>query len=228
MGDQFRKAYPDQANDDRAGRRNHRIPIRRQAPHIFPQRAGHDVRPCGDLVNIVKANAQETFQNLLPADLPLELSVQGRRRKGDFVFELLDHRKRVGLGVLGVVIAYADAFAAVDAALVNNMCPSAAHPNGLGGAALQTVGASHAFFPIQTDRVKSAFIHGGYFLFASSGLFPFRPINSVRPFRQYGTPYELSCLRPAYWKYRSCRRSASCWASPCQRRSPDPALPRWR
>ena len=160
MGDQLRETYPDQPNDHRAGRRNHWVPIRRQAAHIFPKGTCHDVRSRSYLVHVVKANAQKPLQNLFPADLPLELTVQRRRGKRDFVFELFNDGKWVGLGVFGVMVAYADAFAAVDAAFVDDMRPTAAHPDGLGGTALQAVGASHAFFPIQANRMKLTLVHG--------------------------------------------------------------------
>ena len=136
------------------------VPIRRQATHIFPKGTCHDVRSRSHLVHVVKANAQKPLQNLFPADLPLELTVQRRRGKGNLIFELFNDGKWVGLGVFGVMVAYADAFAAVYAAFVDDMRPTAAHPDGLSGTALQAVSTSHTFFPIQANRVKLTLVHG--------------------------------------------------------------------
>ena len=54
-------------------------------------------------------------------------------------------------GPLGVVGADADALPAVDAALAGDDRLAAPHPDGLGGAALDAVGAAHALFLVQCD-----------------------------------------------------------------------------
>src|SRR5699024_5979866 len=67
--------------------------------------------------------------------------------------KVFQNRNGVCNGLFGVVRANADAFAAVDAALFQNMRFAIAHANRLGGAALDAVDAAHAKFFVQHDRM---------------------------------------------------------------------------
>ena len=89
----------------------------------------------------------------------LKLPVERGRGQRDLVFEAVDARQRIGLRVFGMVITHSDAFAAINAALVDNMRPPAAHAYGLRGAALEAVGAALALILVQTDGVESSLVH---------------------------------------------------------------------
>ena len=91
-----------------------------------------------------------------------ELPVKRGRRQRDLILEAVDAGQRIGLGVFGVVIAHADAFATVDATLVNNMRPSAAHADGLRGTSLEAVGAALAFFLVQANGMEKLLVHGSF------------------------------------------------------------------
>ena len=152
--DQVGKAHLNQPYNGRTRRGNQR-PGQIRLAKLFSNGPRHHIRTAGNLEYIVEAHLPQTGQDLRNVPQILELPVQRGRGQGDFVFEPTDGGKRIGHGNLGVIIADADALAAVNAALVNNVRPSAAHANSLGGAALQTVGAAPAFILFQPDGVKS-------------------------------------------------------------------------
>ena len=57
---------------------------------------------------------------------------------------MADGGQRIRHGHLGMITAHADTFAAVNAALINNMRAASPHPDRLRGAALQARGAALA------------------------------------------------------------------------------------
>ena len=160
MVDQVGEAHLNQPHNRRAGGGNQR-PGQVGLAQLFPDGAGHHIRAPGHLKHLVKAHVLEPRQHLGDALQALELPVEGRRRQGDLVAEAADGGQRVGDGDLRVILAHADALAAVDAALVDNVRPAAAHADGLGGAALQAVGTGAALLLFQPHGMKGfLLVHG--------------------------------------------------------------------
>ena len=159
MVDQVRKADLDQPHNRRAGRGDDR-PGKLRVLQPFLNGLADDVRAAGHLINFVKAHPFQSAQHLGNTLQVAELAVQAGRGQRDFVFELGDGTQRICHRDLRVVGTDADALAAVDTALVNDMRPAAPHPDRFRRAALQAVCASPALLAFQAHRMKSFFVHG--------------------------------------------------------------------
>jgi len=86
----------------------------------------------------------------------VELAVEGRGRKGHRIFIISENVRAVIVAAFGMVIAYADTFAAVNTPLRNYICLTAAHSYGSRRATLYAVGASHTLAFVQTYGMKKA------------------------------------------------------------------------
>ena len=145
----------DDAGDRRAGGGDQRPGQAAVAEHIA-QGLGDNVRPARHLKHLVKAQRLERVEYLPHAvGAPVKLGEERRRGQGDAVLELKDAFKPIRDCHLGVVVAIADAGAAINAQLLDDMRPALAHADGLRGAVHQAVGTAAAQGFVQGDRVIS-------------------------------------------------------------------------
>ena len=154
--DQVREADLDETDNRRTRRGDHRT---RQVglTHLFADCPADNVRAAGNLKHIVKPELPEGGENHADIlDVP-ELPVERRRGQCDAVLEALDVLKRINGCHLGMVIADADALAAVNAPLIEDMRASVTHTDGLGRTMHQAVCASLAQFFIQSHGMKPFF-----------------------------------------------------------------------
>ena len=148
VGNQIGKAHLNQAHHRRAGGGDQR-PGQVGLAQLLGDGAADNIRPARHLKHIVEADLFQRRQHRLHALQVAELPVQRGRGQGDGITEGLDGIKFIGHGHLGVIIADADALAAVNAALGDDMRTAVAHADGLGRAVHQAVGAALAAAFIQ-------------------------------------------------------------------------------
>ena len=163
MVNQIGKAHLDQPDDGRAGGRDDRT---RQVRFLQPLPDGpaDHIRAPGHLKNVIKAQLLQRVKKLGNILDVLKLPVKAGRGQRDFVAILADDLQRIRHRHLGVIIAHADAFSAVDASLIDDMRTAAANADRLRGTSLQAVGAGAAFVLFQPHRMKSLlFLHTGSF-----------------------------------------------------------------
>ncbi len=75
------------------------------------------------------------------------------------ILVIVQSRQRISDSDLGVIFTNADAFTAVDAALINDMRPAAANPDGFRRAMLETIRAAPALAFIQTNGMITFCFH---------------------------------------------------------------------
>ena len=116
------------------------------------------LRAAGDLVDVVKADGDQGVEQAADVLQALELAVERGRgqRNLDLVVENLGKGIRHGdLGVVGPALCMmrtdADALAAVDAALLDDVRAAAVDADRLGGAVLQARRAALALLPLEHD-----------------------------------------------------------------------------
>ena len=160
IGDQIGETHLNQAHDRRTGggdQRAGQIGI----PQLFMNGAADNIRCARDLKHIVKADLFQCRKHIADVLEIAELRIQAGRRQRNAVLIILDRRQRIGLHNLCMVAALANALAAINAALVNNMRAAVMHADGLGRAVHQTIGAALAQVFIQSYGMKPFhFAHG--------------------------------------------------------------------
>ena len=158
MIQQIRETDLDQSHDSRTGRRDHRSGQIRIL-QAFPDSPGYNVRSPRHLKRVIKTHLFQAVQHLADALQVLELSIQARCGQCNLILEAADGGQRIRHGHLGMITAHADTFAAVNAALINDVRPSASDADCLCRAPLQTVRTAPAFIAFQPHRMKPFLFH---------------------------------------------------------------------
>ena len=155
MIDQLRESDADEPAHRRASRGNHGL-FQLSALHQNPGGAADELRPAGHLKRIVKAHRFQCSQLIIHIVQIIKLAVQRWRRQRDTVFIIQYFIEGIALRIFRVVRADSDAFAAIDAALGNNVRLPITHTDCFRGAPLDAIGAALAFFLIQTHRMEKS------------------------------------------------------------------------
>ena len=152
---QIGEADPDQPHHRRAGGADYR-PLQLAVSEQLPGRVGDDFRGTGYLKHIIEAQPFQAAEYDVNIVEMIELAVKSGSGQGHGILKIFQHGQGIVIRLFGMVRADADAFAAVDAAFRDDLRFAAPHPDGLGGAALDAVGASHTFVPVQRDGMKES------------------------------------------------------------------------
>ena len=94
LGDQGGKLYPDQPDHGGTGGTDKRR-FFFMCLYVFPGSLGHKLRRRADFVYVVESQLQQGVQHNVHVGQVIVLSIEGRRRKSDGIFEIIDHRKRI-------------------------------------------------------------------------------------------------------------------------------------
>ncbi len=146
---QIWKPYPDEPDYRRAGGADYRPGQGHPAFRVIHKLTGGLADQLGGpshLVHLVKAHFLQACQYIVDVVQVVELAIQGGGGQSNGIPEFAQSLHVGKPGPFGVVGTYANALPTVDAPLCGDKSLALPYADGLGRAALHTVGTAHAFF----------------------------------------------------------------------------------
>ena len=150
---QIRKPHPDQPHHRWTGRADYRF-FQLAVGQKLTGCVRDDFRRPGDLEHLIEPHFQQPGQHDIDVVEMVELAIEGRGGDCHLPLEIFQHGQGIVPCLFGVVGADPHTFAAVDAPFRDDLGFAAPHPDGLGRAAFDAVGAANAFVFVQRDRMK--------------------------------------------------------------------------